>query len=212
MPTPEDFKTARALALETLKTSDLAACCQKAGVSLDESKKGKKRVSIPFMGKTHDLLVAGDQMYFDESAQAIKLQDQVLLLHYLITASGAPVQNKWITFREVPSGPFYYPSFVKRAIAPLVKCFGETPEGLEKVGAKMGEILSEPGDVAVKVLAFPKVPVVLSLWKGDDEFPPEGNVLFDASISSYLPTEDIAYLAGAVVYPAIGMFRSMSAP
>jgi hypothetical protein len=79
------------------------------------------------------------------------------------------------------------------------------------VGAKIGELLSEPGDVAVKVLAFPKVPVVLSLWKGDEEFPPEGNVLFDASITSYLSTEDIAYVAGAVVYPAIGMFRSMAA-
>jgi len=52
--------------------------------------------------------------------------------------------------------------------------------------------------------------VVLSLWKGDEEFPPEGNVYFDASVSSYLPTEDIAYLAGAVVYKVIGMARKMS--
>jgi len=212
MPTPEDFKTARALALETLKNSDLETCCQNAGVSVEQDSKEHRRVSIPFMGKVRDLVVRKNKTFFDESMEAVKLQDQVLLLHYLITATGAPVQNKWITFREVPSGPFYYPSFVKRAIAPLVTCFGETPEGLEKVGAKMGEILSEPGDVAVKVLALPKVPVVLSLWKGDDEFPPEGNVLFDASITSYLGTEDIAYLAGAVVYPAIGMFRSMSAP
>lgn len=212
MPTPEDFKTARALALETLKTSDLAACCQKAGVSLEKDSEGNRRISIPFLGKVRDLVVKKNNFFFDESTEAVKLQDQVLLLHYLITATGVPVQNKWITFREVPSGPFYYPSFVKRAIAPLVKCFGETPEGLEKVGAKIGELLSEPGDVAVKVLAFPKVPVVLSLWKGDDEFPPEGNVLFDASITSYLGTEDIAYLAGAVVYPAIGMLQSMSAP
>jgi hypothetical protein len=211
MPTPEDFKTARALALETLKKSDLEACCQKAGVSLEKMEEGKERISIPFMGKARDLVVTSDETSFDESAQPIKLQDQVLLLHYLITATGMPIQNKWITFREVPSGPFYYPSFVKRAITPFVKCFGENPEGLEKVGAKIGELLSEPGDVAVKVLAFPKVPVVLSLWKGDEEFPPEGNVLFDASITSYLSTEDIAYVAGAVVYPAIGMFRSMAA-
>jgi hypothetical protein len=211
MPTPEDFKTARALALETLKKSDIAACCQKAGVSLAEIEEGKKRISIPFLQKAHDLVIADDTIHFDESGQAIKLQDQVLLLHYLITATGDPVLNKWITFREVPSGPFYYSSFVKRAITPLVKCFGENPEGLEKVGAKIGKVMREPGDIAVQVLALPRVPVVLSLWKGDDEFPPEGNVLFDASITSYLSTEDIAYVAGAVVYPAIGMFRSMSA-
>jgi hypothetical protein len=28
-------------------------------------------------------------------------------------------------------------------------------------------------------------------------------------VSSYLPTEDIAYLAGAVVYKVIGMARKM---
>ena len=62
----------------------------------------------------------------------------------------------------------------------------------------------------MKVLALPRVPVVLSLWKGDDEFPPEGNVYFDASVSSYLSTEDIAYLAGATVYRVIGMARGVT--
>jgi hypothetical protein len=51
--------------------------------------------------------------------------------------------------------------------------------------------------------------VVLSLWRGDDEFPPEANVYFDQSIASYLSTDDIAYLAGAVVYKAIGISRGL---
>jgi len=210
MPTPEDFKTARTLALETLAKADLATCSQNAGVSLEKDSKGTRRVSIPFLGKACDLIVEENKTGFDESLEAVKLQDQVLLLHYLTTATGAAIENNWITFREVPSGPFYYPSFVKRAIVPLVTCFGNHPEGLEKVGSRIGELMSGPGDVAVRVLALPRVPVVLSLWKGDDEFAPEGNVLFDVSISSYLSTEDIAYLAGSVVYPAIGMFRSMT--
>ncbi len=50
---------------------------------------------------------------------------------------------------------------------------------------------------------------MLSLWKGDEEFPPEGNVYFDASVFSYLPTEDIAYIAGAVVYKVIGLARNI---
>ena len=210
MPTPEDFKTARALALELLEKANLEVCCKNAGASLTQDSSGKKIVGLSFLGKDYHLIVGNNGIAFDESMETIKLQDQVLLLHYLITATGTPIQNRWITFREVPSGPFYYASFVKRAIIPLVSCFGPNPEGFEKVGAKIGEVMSEPGDIAVRVLALPRVPVVLSLWKGDDEFPPEGNILFDASVPSYLSTEDIAYLAGAVVYPAIGMFRSMS--
>ena len=210
MPTPEDYKTARALAIEKLTKADLADCCSKAGVSLEQDSEGNRRISIPFLGKACYLVVGVNKTAFDESIEAVRLQDQVLLLHYLITASGSAIQNKWITFREVPSGPFYYPSFVKRAIVPLVKCFGSHPEGLEKVGNQIGALMSEPGDVAVRVLALPRVPVVLSLWKGDDEFTPEGNVYFDASVACYLDTEDIAYLAGSVVYATIGVYRSMA--
>ena len=210
MPTEQDYKTARALALDTLAGLDLNECCAKAGLSLEAVSTEEKRVPVPFLGRTHDLIVADSEISFDEGERAIKIPDQVLMLHYLITASGAPVQDTWITFREVPSGPFYYPSFVKRAIVPLVKCFGQRPEALAMVADVIGETLASPGDTAVKILALPRVPVVLSLWKGDEEFPPEGNVYFDASISSYLSTEDIAYLAGAVVYTVIAMARNMT--
>jgi hypothetical protein len=210
MPTEEDYKTARALAVEALAKRDINECCIKAGVSLETVSADKRRVIIPYLGQTHHLSVCGDKIFFDDEASALKIPDQVLLLHYLITATGAPMQDKWITFREVPSGSFYYPSFVKRAISPLVKSFGEKPEMLERVASVIGEIVALPGDKALKVTSLPCVSVVLSLWKGDEEFPPEGNVYFDASVSSYLPTEDIAYLSGATVYKVMGIARTLS--
>jgi hypothetical protein len=209
MPTQDDYETARAVALDTLAQLDIDLCCIHAGLSLGKVSGDKKRLAIPYLGSTYHLAVCDGKIAFDEDSHVLKIADQVLLLHYMITATGVPVENQWITFREVPSGSFYYPSFVKRAITPLVKSLGQRPEVLEKVGGVIGEVVSLPGDRALKILVLPRVPVVLSLWRGDEEFPPEGNVYFDASISSYLPTEDIAYLAGAVVYKVIGMARNM---
>jgi len=30
----------------------------------------------------------------------------VLILHYLLNADGTPLENKWISFRELPDGLF----------------------------------------------------------------------------------------------------------
>jgi hypothetical protein len=209
MPTQDDYETARALAFDALAQRDIDLCCINGGLSLERVSGDEKRLPIPYLGSTYHLAVGGGKIAFEEDSHCLKIADQVLLLHYLITATGVPVEERWITFREVPSGSFYYPSFVKRAITPLVKSLGERPEVLEKVCGVIGEVVSLPGDRALKIWVLPRVPVVLSLWKGDEEFPPEGNVYFDASVSSYLPTEDIAYLAGAVVYRVIGMARKM---
>jgi len=210
MPTQDDYEAARALALDALARLDIDVCCTKAGLSLEKVSPDKKRASVPYLGHTYDLTVCGETISLDENANPLKIPDQVLILHYLITATGASVQDRWVTFREVPSGSFYYPSFVKRAIIPLREFFGKTPEALERVSGRMGQIVASPGDKALKVFALPRVPVVLSLWKGDEEFPPEGNIYFDTSVSSYLPTEDIAYLAGAVVYKVIALARNLA--
>jgi hypothetical protein len=210
MPTQDDYEAARALAFDTLSKLDIERCCINAGLSLELVSPGIKRVPIPYLGNTHVLTMHNQTILFDDASNLLKIPDQVLLLHYLITARGVPVADELITFREVPSGSFYYAAFVKRAIIPLVKCFGGRPSLLGEVAKVIGQESPSPGDKALKIFALPRVPVVLSLWKGDEEFPPEANLYFDQSIASYLPTDDIAYLAGAVVYKVIGIARSIS--
>jgi hypothetical protein len=52
--------------------------------------------------------------------------------------------------------------------------------------------------------------VTIVIWSGDDELPPEGSILFDESIISYLPTEDIAVLSGMPLYRLIRIKQSRS--
>ena len=210
MPTQRDYETARRIALDTLSTLNLERCCTNAGLQLELVRPETKKVRIPYLDKAYTLTLQNDRIFFDDASGSIKIQDQVLLLHYLITARGFPVSEEWVTFREVPSGSFYYAAFVKRAIVPLGKCFGERPSLLRDVSQVIGQVLPLPGDIALKVFALPRVPVILSLWQGDEEFPPDANLYFDKSVSSYLSTEDIAYLAGAVVYRVIGIARQFT--
>jgi hypothetical protein len=71
-----------------------------------------------------------------------------------------------------------------------------------------GAVPFNQGDVSVLVRALPLVPIALILWRGDEEFPPEGNILFDRSIIGLFSAEDIAWLSGMVVYPMIGRAKA----
>jgi hypothetical protein len=54
---------------------------------------------------------------------------------------------------------------------------------------------------------LPGVPLQLILWAADDEFPAEANILFDKNIGQIFLPEDVAWLAGMVVYRLMALAR-----
>ena len=141
------------------------------------------------------------------SEETIPLRDKILILHYLSQAKGTPINNKIISYKELPEGRNYFPTFSKRAIKPILDHFGEEPERLVDVAAKFGGYKVDYGDVAVTINAFPRVPITFVLWKGDEEFPTEGNILFDSTIPDYLSTEDINVLCEAIAWRLVKSYK-----
>jgi hypothetical protein len=45
------------------------------------------------------------------------------------------------------------------------------------------------------------------LWEGNAEFPSEANILFDETIGDILSPEDVAWLAGMLVYRLTALSR-----
>jgi hypothetical protein len=144
-----------------------------------------------------------------QTGEPIPLAEKVIVLHYLLTARGEGSRNNLVTFREVPGGAFYYPAFLKRARDPLVRVFGLQPERLAGCGRQLGAERADVGDASITLRPLPRVPMTVVLWKGDNEFAPEGSILFDGSVGTYLPTEDIAMLSGMVVYRLIRINQSL---
>jgi hypothetical protein len=204
MPRIDDYRNALTLAREEWAGQDAQQAAALSGAAYQKGPDGTL-LQFPFIDKAITVTWPEGKILGPDPAKELTLQEQVLILHYLLKASGTPTTGQWITFREIPSGEFYYSAFVQRAKEPLVKTFGHQPQFLAELGIRRGGVKREEGDVCICFQAFPKIPVCLILWTGDDEFPPDGNVLFDASIVHYLIAEDAAVLAGMVVYPLIGM-------
>ncbi len=211
MPRIDDYNQALELARKDLTDKDPDLLAGYSGAIIEMDKHGNSTFYLNFLNRK--VMLSWPELEFTHkgSDENLPIQQQILLLHYFRGAwssSGAAITGKWISFQEVPDGKFYLDAFHRRAKNPMVQAFGHRPELLLKLaGEAFGAEPSDQGDVSVLVQALPLVPLVLLIWKGDEEFPPEGNILFDRNIMKVLSAEDIAWLSGMVVYPLMGMAK-----
>lgn len=204
----DDYRKAVELGKRDLEDKDPRLIAELSGADFEPDPEGGALLTLDFLNKRVALSWPALEFSFKGSGEEVPIQQQVLLLHYLNGCKGSRIFGEWIAYQEVPDGKFYLDAFMKRAKIPMVQAFGDQPELLTRLSAEaFGATLFDQGDFSVEIRALPKVPVALILWKGDEEFPPEGNILFDRSISYILSAEDIAWLAGMIVYPLMGMAR-----
>jgi len=199
----DDFKQARALAAQELAKESLDDISRRSGIPIADP----DTLRLPFLGRVY--LIAYPSFVFkdaaDPSAQ-VPLQEQVLILHYMQKVRPR-LKNQWVAYREIPGAGFYFAAFVKRAIDPLKKAFGQNVAGLRKAAAKLGATPLDTGNAAFRFDLLPYAPIQMVVWEGDEEFPAEANILFDATAGDYLSPEDAAWLASLPVYRLMALSR-----
>ena len=184
------------LTVEELQGADLQERCEKSG-AVWRPEDGV--AEITFLNRAYWVRPPEFEVALSEGEGEVPLTEKVLILHYLKTASGIPLSGEWITFAQVPGGEIYLSVFRARSIDRLVRAFDGRETTLMEAARSMGGREAEYGEMSVQVRAFPRVPVTLILWLGDDEIPSSGNLLFDATVTEYLPMEDMVVLAGMTV-------------
>ncbi|MFO7740358.1 MAG: DUF3786 domain-containing protein [Desulfatiglandaceae bacterium] len=205
MPRIDDYKNAVEIAKTELTIKNPKRIASLSGAEFEGNSEEGGQLKLEFLNRI--ILISWPDLVFSiaETGDEVPLQQQVLLLHYLVGAAGSRELGDWIAYQEIPDGKFYLDAFVRRAKNPMLQGFGDRPELLAELAAELyGADPLDQGDVSVVVHALPMVPVALVLWKGDEEFPPDGTILFDRSISHILSAEDIAWLAGMIIYPLLG--------
>ncbi|MFO8143529.1 MAG: DUF3786 domain-containing protein [Dehalococcoidales bacterium] len=194
------YEAAYKIAADKLSRSDIPRLCVNSGARYME---GDNLILLDYLNRPHQIKLPCAEIALLGSEEPVPIREQVLILHYLTGARGAPTEGKMIAFKEIPEGNIYYPTFSKRAIEPVQDYFGPSPSRLLDAAANMGGKKVEYGDVAVNIRAFPFVKPTLIVWGGDEEFTPSANILFDASITRYLTTEDIVVLCETVVWKLV---------
>lgn len=192
-PPQNTYEAAREIAWATLQQRDPATVAAHGLVELDEP---GGRLAVPFLADRYFVDVTERKVLFENGSEVYPFLS-VLLLHYLVGVDENALTGEWISFREFEGGDAYFGSFSDRTLAPLKNAFGHRPDLLPPAAAPLGAEPLDIGDVGLRIPVFPKVPLAVVLWRGDSEFPPEVNVLFDRTANSILRTEDLA-ICGAL--------------
>lgn len=196
----QGFELSYRLAAEQLsQISDIEAQCRKSGARYI----GTNKIVIDYLSQPYQITIPDAEISSKNSEIEVPLKDKILILHYFTSAKGTPPTGILINFKQLPGGLSYFPAFSQRTMNPFVKHFGQKPELLIDISAKLGGYKTEQGDISATINAFNHVPITFALWRGDEEFSPSGVVLFDANISDYLPTEDVTVLCETIVWKLV---------
>ena len=197
------YELAYKLAREQMtRIDDIKGQCRKSGARYLETD-SQQVVIVEYLNRSYQVTFPNADISLIDNPEEVPIRDKVLILHYLTLAKGTPIANKMITFKELPEGSNYFPTFSKRTIKPLLDHFGNQPPRLVDAAARLGGHKADYGDVAVTIKAFSYVPITVVLWRGDEEFAPSGSIIFDATISDYLSTEDITVLCETITWKLV---------
>lgn len=167
---------------------------ERSGCSLDAN--GHYR--LEFMGRAY----AVDQAFVvrrvdtgDEAATFI----QSIILMYLATADGTPPFEHWISFHELPDGQFYEQAFRGYSGEELVRGLNGDLDAFKRAAAQLhGEPIGL-GDAAFAFRVLPRLRLAIVMYAGDEDFPAQARVLFEAIAPHYLSTDGLAILGGQLV-------------
>lgn len=136
---------------------------------------------------------------YDGNGTELPVFIQSLLLHYFVTANGAALAGRWVTFADLPDGRMYAQAFQGYSGDQVAKSFGlnlpEFHSACKKARGKPCGI----ADSSYSFLGLPRIPLLVSYWLGDDEFPSTCKVLFDSSACNYLPIDGCAIIGSMLV-------------
>ncbi|MBQ9951278.1 MAG: DUF3786 domain-containing protein [Clostridia bacterium] len=126
-----------------------------------------------------------------EDGFALKnLPAQMLIIRFLLEGCASKGSGAFLTYREMPWGEVYLKPFTGRCITRAAFTFGTRLAAFEKAMEKMPAIKLTAGDASYQMEIMPGYEVRLIVWEGDDEFPPNTQILFSDNFPKAFSAED----------------------
>ena len=172
------------------------------------------RVDVKWDGKEFYVNLLGREFAISYPAYAIRALDggtlpplptQTFLLRYLLEAKAVSWAGQWKTFREMPWGEMYIKPYTGRVLTRAAFTFGTRVAAFKAACEKMGAEAVSHGDAGYHFDLIGGYQMQILVWEGDDEFPPNAQVLYSDNFAAGFAAED-RVVAGDILISTIKSF------
>ena len=162
-------------------------------------------------GKEFFLRMLGREYAIRHPAYAIRPLDggtvpglpaQTFLLRYLLESRDVAWQGQWKTFREMPWGEMYIKPYTGRVLTRAAFTFGTRLPKFKAACEKMQALPLSHGDAGYQFDLIGGYRMQILVWEGDDEFPPNAQVLYSDNFAEGFAAED-RVVAGDILISTI---------
>ena len=133
------------------------------------------------------------------------LPTQTFLLRYLLEAKEVAWGGEWKTFREMPWGELYIKPYTGRVLPRAAFTFGTRVAKFRAACEKMGAEPVKHGDAGFRFGLIGGYQMQILVWEGDDEFPPNAQILYTDNFAEGFAAED-RVVAGDILISTIKSF------
>ena len=169
------------------------------------------RTGVKWDGKEFYVNLMGREYAISHPNYAIRALDdgalpplptQTFLLRSLLEGNAVADQGKWLTFRAMPWGELYIKPYTGRVLTRAAFTFGTRISAFRAACEKMGAIPVKHGDAGFQLDFIGGYRIRIWVWEGDEEFPPNAQVLYSDNFADGFAAED-RVVAGDILVSAI---------
>ena len=137
-----------------------------------------------------------------DDRECCPLPVQTFLLRYLLEGKAVAWNGGWKTFREMPWGELYIKPYTGRVLTRAAFTFGTRVDAFRAACEKMGATPLKHGDAGYEFSFLGGYAMQIMVWAGDDEFPPNAQILYSDNFETGFAPED-RVVAGDILITAI---------
>ena len=157
---------------------------------------------VKLLGRTYDISHPEYAICPADGGALPPLPVQTFLLRYLMESKAVAWTGQWKTFREMPWGELYIKPYTGRVLTRAAFTFGTRLAAFKAACEKMGATAVPHGDAGYQFDFIGGFCVRILVWEGDEEFPPNAQVLYSDNFDQGFAPED-RVVAGDILISAI---------